>query len=1253
MDVFSLRSSLIDDYSAFARSFTTIRAEDIRRGVEAEYASNRYWPDPLIQINPRYAPGRATRELVASGELLPATAVHFNISLFKHQEQSIACAAQGDSFVVTTGTGSGKSLCFFLPIVDAVLRAKATVAKARTRAIVIYPMNALANSQREELTKFLGEQGPVTFARYTGQEDGDERERIRRNPPDILLTNFMMLELLMTRQDELDRQVIANCEGLQFLVLDELHTYRGRQGADVAMLVRRVRERLAPDGLQCIGTSATMASGGTAMERNRKVAEVASALFAARISEFNIITEDLDRATDATQTAETVTAALRTAIEADIPDGISDAELRVHPLAIWVETKLGISRADGDKWVRAKPLTISNASQLLAEQIGRDPARCRIALQKLLLVAASPEDRRPGRRTGNDKAFFPFRLHQFISGAGVAYTTLVAPGQRPIVLDGQQFLPSDPNQRLYSTHLCRECGQEYHPVRWQRAPGGAVILARDIDDMPRQGDPENEAADALADAAGERMGFVTMISEADPMSFQGREQDYPESWFEAGRNGEMRLKRTYAALRPEQILVEPSGQVGSGNAAWFLPGKFRFCLRCNTTHGVQGKDSNRLAALSAEGRSSATTLLASSAVRWMHDQGPSIPPNKRKLLGFTDNRQDAALQAGHFNDFTFVSLLRGAIYRALRDAGPEGLTDSDIGAAVRSALGFDRPLPLDTDPNDSSRADWLQDPALGGMDLGVASETLRFVLAYRTWYDQRRGWRYTNPNLEELGLLAIDYLELDEFCADDGNFSDAPPMLRTADSACRAKAFETLFEYMRKGLAIDAAALDPLQLNRNKDEALRLLREPWSIGREERLLGWRWLFLAAPRRQGLRGRDEELILRGGLQTRLGKSLRNGTLWDDPEAAQLGRDAYGELIEAMVRAAQRKGFIRRDEQTPFNTPGFRLNALRVRFRAGQPSAERKSRQNAYFAHHYSVIADLLDGQAQSLFALEAREHTAQVDQDLRALREIRFRFDDKEQLALKGEAKLRAQALGEPSRFLPILFCSPTMELGVDISALNAVYLRNVPPTPANYVQRAGRAGRSGQAALVVTYCAARSPHDQYFFRTPEAMVHGVVRAPTIELANLDLIQSHLQAIWLACSRQPLNSSIANIVDPGLPGRPVRAELMARLSDAKVAEESTARAERVLKMVEEHLTPDRAPWFTNRRRSGADQHCRRSASVPRRLQSLAPAVRLGAATEVDGASHAGQLLDHRSHRTRGRQAPPASGNRSDRTVAAQH
>ena len=183
LDVFSLRDSVVAEYKKFATSFTTIHAEDIRRQVEAIYAQERYWPEPLIQINPSYRRSTSIEALVTGGVLEPGSADIFRLpptanaprgealSLYKHQEQAIALASQGESYVVTTGTGSGKSLCFFIPIVNAVLAEKRAGGAPRTRAIIIYPMNALANSQLEELDKFVENvpgKKPVTFARYTG-----------------------------------------------------------------------------------------------------------------------------------------------------------------------------------------------------------------------------------------------------------------------------------------------------------------------------------------------------------------------------------------------------------------------------------------------------------------------------------------------------------------------------------------------------------------------------------------------------------------------------------------------------------------------------------------------------------------------------------------------------------------------------------------------------------------------------------------------------------------------------------------------------------------------------------------------------------------------------------------------------------------------------------------------------------------------------------------------------------------------------
>ena len=241
MRAFQFDRRVVDNYASFSRSFSKIRADDLRDEITCQYDQGRFWPDALLSLNPHYEKGPTVDDLVDSGDLCPETAQVFRfgsnpIRFHRHQGQAIAKAQAGNSFVVTTGTGSGKSLCFFVPIVDAVIRARKTGQAPRTRAIVVYPMNALANSQIKEIEKFIGQSGlperltPIV-RRYTGQESQEARQRIADDPPDILLTNFMMAELLLTRQDSVDSQVIANANHLQFIVLDELHTYRGRQGA--------------------------------------------------------------------------------------------------------------------------------------------------------------------------------------------------------------------------------------------------------------------------------------------------------------------------------------------------------------------------------------------------------------------------------------------------------------------------------------------------------------------------------------------------------------------------------------------------------------------------------------------------------------------------------------------------------------------------------------------------------------------------------------------------------------------------------------------------------------------------------------------------------------------------------------------------------------------------------------------------------------------------------------------------------------
>lgn len=1190
MDVFELRNQLVGDYGAFARSFAKIKSADIRDQLHAIYAGDRFWPEPLLQINPNYMAGPTVADLAQSNELHPLCASIFQtkdeaagnltpLRLHTHQFQALSAGKSGASYVVTTGTGSGKSLCFFIPIIDAILRERITDPPPRTRAIIVYPMNALANSQMEELEKYLQNVSPrpLTFARYTGQEDSALREGISNNPPDILLTNFVMLEYLMTRQDPIDKKVIGNCAGLRFLVLDELHTYRGRQGADVALLVRRIKASLAGPLLQCVGTSATMASGSE-LDRKQAVAEVASKLFGTAITTNNVIGETLRRVTHPDKTAQSVRPGLAAVLSAPnfdtVAATITDTQLFEHPLAIWVETRLGLESENG-KWVRAKPQKLSTAVQWLSEDSGVSPEQCAERLQKFLMLTSLAETDRPTGQHTNSRGFFAFRLHQFISGAGTAYGTIDPPGQRTVTTNGQQYLPGQDDKRLYPVHFCRDCGQEYYPVLLEDRDGIKQIFPREIEDIPVVQEGEGDSSEA-----SQKHGFLALHPTDGSLDFADRTEDYPESWLEYDAQNVPRLKATPARqYRAKAIKVEPTGAVGTGAAGWFLPGKFRFCLNCKTVHSAQGKDSNRLASLSSEGRSSATSIFTHSILRWMDSQsGQSMPPARRKLLGFTDNRQDAALQAGHFNDFLFVSILRAGILGAVNKAGDEGLTSDRIGQAVARALGFDRA---------EQRDEWLLNSDLSGVQFLNAQRALREMLGYRVWVDQRRGWRYTNPNLEQLGLLSVEYEGLAEFVADEAKFTDTHELLIDVRPETRLAVFHELFDAMRQGLAVTTDVLAAPEAEALKARSRDLLRAPWGFGREERPRTSRYLMPQAPNRRENSLGDEDLIVRAGPQSALGRTLRLASLWDDdPRAASLRQEDYNRLLAGMLRAAAKAGLVV-EVPSPFSSfTGWQLSSSCVLFKRGGGKARRGAMDNAYFRSLYANLADALSS-GYHVFHYEAREHTAQVDADRREIREMRFRFGDSEKESLKARASQLAE-MGENNRFLPVLFCSPTMELGVDISALNTVYLRNVPPTPANYAQRSGRAGRSGMPALILTYCAAKSPHDQFFFADPPAMVHGEVRAPTLDLANEDLVRSHLQAVWLAATEWRLSPSIAEVIDPDeKSGLPLRPEIIEALSRPSIAPDATMRVTKVLDLIESDLTSDAAPWFKGKQQLAAE------------------------------------------------------------------
>jgi superfamily II DNA/RNA helicase len=1091
MDAFKLHHEVVENYRDYLKSFVNIADQRINSEVEKAFQSDGFIPLPLIQFNPSFQKGESLDDLEKAGEIHSGVKRAIgNYNLYRHQVEALRIGISGRGFVVTSGTGSGKSLTYLATIFNRILNIGPNKPKG-VKAILVYPMNALINSQEEEIRKYADNYGgafPITFAKYTGQEGQDHRNQVKEDQPDIILTNYMMLELIMTRQSEswLRESIASN---LEFLVFDELHTYRGRQGSDVSLLIRRIKSWSSKNFI-CIGTSATMSSAGTPQERKQRVAAVATTIFGTVYTDNEIVGEYLETCTNGIRYSARD---LRNAIDHGIDPDADEQTFMNHPLTNWLELAIALN-VNNETLERGKPRTIADIAAELKSVTEHDSLIVEDTLRSLLRWTEHLNEK--NRLAGNRRSFLPFRFHQFISQTSTVAVTLEARSLRHITIKPGRYVMNDGDEKLlYPVLFSRYSGVDFICVK--KDVGSGTLLPRNpvepIDPL------------SMKEAKGDNLreenfseGYL-VLDDGEDFWKEDPIEIAPVEWLNAS---ETEFKPVYKWLMPKKIYFKSTGEYSEDSiyplCGWFIPVK----LRIDPTAGVIYEDSKtnentKLMSLGNEGRSTATTIMSYAVVSELFEQKESV--QNQKLLSFTDNRQDASLQAGHFNDFLSSVRLRSGLHHALRNH-PAGLDVHTIADRVFEALKI-------------KEIDYAKEPAPDPNYPDDNNErALKVYLLYRIFQDLKRGWRYTLPNLEQVALLKVEYKYLQKLAADDKKFQHIPFFNQISESD-REEILTQLLNFFRTNFALSHRILLD-----NKSETQTLLKDKldskklWSLDHNESLDAPTYMVSVRPGRSTQKG---IYFASMGSRSNIGKYLKRKM--QELNHPVMSKDEFRDFIEALcdvlteIRIMSKRVGLKGSNGL---VNGYLVNADYITWHMGD--GKTVPIDSTRFNTYRNVMLEP-NRFFQKLYSTDfskyskeiiGREHTGQLQSSDRIVREEQFR---------KGE--------------ISTLFCSPTMELGIDIANLNIVHMRNVPPNPANYAQRSGRAGRSGQTAVVFTYCSAWSPHDQNYFNAADTMVSGAVAPPRIDLKNEELLTTHFNAyLLMELGVKELYSSVADVLD---------------------------------------------------------------------------------------------------------------------------
>jgi Lhr-like helicase len=1178
---------------------------------------------PFIEATPAFPTARKLVELEhAYPEVIPqrlSELIQYGVpvdrfNLYTHQEESLLRAySDQPNLLVATGTGSGKTECFLLPILSDILREAYTwpevsdnaqpgrhdavtnewlharrheTRPAGLRAIILYPMNALVNDQLSRLRRILSrDESPdwqrrnlkgnvIHFGMYTGltQPTGSYTDKWRRDkfndyrasleedwqklrkdlrdsgswprpnspemlcrwdmqqaPPDILVTNYSMLEYMLVRPIEfpifeLTRQWLAgNPEARFTLVLDEAHTYTGALGTEVAHLVRRLKERLDiqpnTSKFRAIATTASVPPGG-----DDKLRAFTSDLFGEPAQRFSLIRIGAG-ALDVPQRTPTALAfnsfaqfqdafniqepypaidQLAANLQLGPPDHTEDPQVALYRM---LETNQDII------WVRQRTARNATLFDQLADECWGDMGTRDERERALSGVLAAGSFARPSA-SQDTPPLLSMRVHAFFRGISGVWACM------------NPDCPEVPGHFRADTANPRALGKIYFDPRPWCSPacGGRVLelfSCRKCGLLFLGGIPDERHGSLWPwsdDLSGERQ---------DLNLFQifGVERPFTEA------QPTHRSIRTTLETHPAEPTARPVYEVDPAQSDGRVVGPFPSrCPRCQNYRAPTG-GREIIEPLRTRGPRS-FSIVAEDGFRVQPRAAKGNPPNYgRKALIFTDSRLEAAQLAADIRRDHHKDLFRQILYRVLhscRTCSGRGYVEQ----ATNFVFGQDHVTePLRVVCPDCEGARFIQNPPpVGYRELATRVISLQLELGinptsdiFETFFSHLA---LGDQECEKIAALHFDLSLRRELSEDEVSLEplglaswriQLPEQIGSLEPLTEEE-IRILLRSTARILATEHVLLPPEPL------------EPWAWSRldttlikpyERNVLIW-----ANRKSEGVvpynlsvyrkLGRYAIALSKALLEAKRFKSLADSVQWLETLRTQLWSALRAPNFRILTQAGAK---IRDDVPYGIRLDRFELHAIsntvhkctacayimsetlfNVCIRCGQMTQEvdPSSLRNFYrLAAQHALLTSGFDDP----YPLRSIEHTAQVAGD--EARNIERWFQD-----------MFHDDQHPNDHRIDILSVTTTMEMGIDIGSLLSVGLRNIPPTVANYQQRAGRAGRRGSSiATVLSFSQFRS-HDQYYFSRPPEIVSNPPRVPALYMQNDVIARRHIRSLVL-------------------------------------------------------------------------------------------------------------------------------------------